>query len=267
MVADRIEAVMPAEGITPGARECHDAQRDHERVDWIYPDARPRSFALEVTSIVAEVDWSGDAEARKLGRRLTALAQTEELGAWLVIVETDRDVRKMGPKVEEVLRQARPIREKLLAANDTIRLGDYTVEDVMRLPLEERSEFILARQNERELGIRSLTPIRSGRDHVVQVGSTRGDIVGSFSSELDKAIEAKRETLRLVSHLEGHLGVLLHRWDRSSAQEDTPVPRIPDEIDVLWIVHAWRTWLDDAHPVWVARRGETSWRVYTSKSR
>ena len=55
-VADRVESVMPAQGITPGARVCHDAQTDeHLRVDFVYPDARPRPLALEVTAIVASV--------------------------------------------------------------------------------------------------------------------------------------------------------------------------------------------------------------------
>lgn len=81
VVADRLEEVMPAEGITPGARECHDARPGRHRVDWIYPDARPRPFALEVTSIVAPVDKKATGAATSLGRRLSETAEAEKLGA------------------------------------------------------------------------------------------------------------------------------------------------------------------------------------------
>jgi hypothetical protein len=45
---------MVAKGIEPGERECHDAQsREHFRVDFIYPNAKPRPVALEISSIPA----------------------------------------------------------------------------------------------------------------------------------------------------------------------------------------------------------------------
>lgn len=107
LVADWLEAVMQAEGITPGTRECHDARPHRHRVDWFYPEALPRPFALEVTSIVAAVDRSGGS-AMALGRRLTALAEEEGLGAWIVSLRTDRDVGTIAPEVAKILRDAQP---------------------------------------------------------------------------------------------------------------------------------------------------------------
>lgn len=73
-VADRVESVMPAQGITPGARVCHDAQTDeHLRVDFVYPDARPRPLALEVTAIVASGDEAGTRASIALSERLRRL--------------------------------------------------------------------------------------------------------------------------------------------------------------------------------------------------
>ena len=131
MVADRLERVMPPEGITPGARECHDAQLGRHRVDWIYPDALPRPFALEVTSIVAAVDRRGDSAIVKLGKRLTALAEQEELGAWVVALRTDHHVGTMEPEVAKILRDASPVREQLLEKGGFIRSGWYTSYDLM----------------------------------------------------------------------------------------------------------------------------------------
>lgn len=72
--------------------------------------------------------------------------------------------------------------------------------------------------------------------------------------------------LGLERDLDRHLGVLVERWDRSNEPLDTPVPEIPAEIDVLWIVHAWRQGFD-TYPVWVARRGDTAWRLYATDAR
>lgn len=68
-VADRVESVMPAEGITAGDRECHDAQKDRLRVDFVYPHARPRPLALEVTAIVAPQNMKGTPASIALSER------------------------------------------------------------------------------------------------------------------------------------------------------------------------------------------------------
>jgi hypothetical protein len=259
LVADRLETVMLAEGISPGERECHDAQPGRRRVDWIYPAARPRPFALEVTSIVAAVDRSGDSAIMKLGERLTRLAEGEGLGAWIVSLRTDRPVRAMEDEVAKILRDAQVNRERLLQEGGFIRPGWYTSDDLMRLPREQWGAYIAEHDRVKSLGIQHLTPIHSERENVVFVVPTRGAVIESFAPELFHALEEKREVLGLEHDLEGHLGVLVERWDRSNEPQETPVPEFPAEIDVLWIVHAW---FELGYPVWVARRGETMWRVY-----
>lgn len=87
------------------------------------------------------------------------------------------------------------------------------------------------------LGIEDLTPINSESENAVYVLPSRGGIVGSFTPDLLEALEAKREVLG-PEELERHLAVFVERWNRSNEPADTPVPEIPDEIDVLWIVHA-----------------------------
>jgi hypothetical protein len=226
-----------------------------------YPEARSRPFALEVTSIVAVVDRGGGLAIMRLGERLTALAEEEELGAWIVALRTDRHVRAMEPEVAKILRDAKPIRERLLETGGFIRPGWYTSDDLMRLPPDRWDAYIAEHDRVKALGIEDLTPIHSARENVVYVLPSRTDLVASFSPELLGALEAKREVLGLEDERERHLGVLVERWDRSNEPEATPVPEIPAEIDMLWIVHAWRQGLE-RYPVWVARRGDKVWRIY-----
>jgi hypothetical protein len=54
---------------------------------------------------------------------------------------------------------------------------------------------------------------------------------------------------------------LVDRWDVLNESGATPLPQIPEEIDFLWVVHRWEQGYDWL-PTWVARRGETTWRVH-----
>jgi hypothetical protein len=157
-------------------------------------------------------------------------------------------------------------RERLLREGGFIRPGWYTSDDLMRLPQREWRAFTDEHERVKELGVIELKPIHSERENVVHVLPSRGGTVESFTPELVEALDRKREVLGLERDRERHLGILVERWDRSNEPEDTPVPEIPAEIDVLWIVHAWRQGFD-SYPVWVVRRGESAWRVYTSESR
>lgn len=254
---------MPAEGITPGRRECHDGQPDRRRVDWVYPAAHPRPLALEVTSIVSTVDMRGTPAAQALSDRLSRRAETEALGAWRVAVDTEQDLRAAEEHILDLIRQAQPIREEMLESDGYIRPGWYTVDDIMRRRPENRSAFIAEHQRLKGLGIVEIRPISySKREHAVIVLPLRGAVVGGFFTELEARVANRAPMLEAeAADLERHLGILVHRWDVSNEPEATPVPEIPAQIDVLWVVHRWRQdfdWL----PVWVARRGYPAWRVY-----
>jgi hypothetical protein len=64
----------------------------------------------------------------------------------------------------------------------------------------------------------------------VYVLPSRADLIGSFTPELFRALEAKRKVLGLEADPERHLRVLVERWDRSNEPEDTPAPEIPAEM-------------------------------------
>lgn len=263
IVADRLEPIMPSEGITPGRRECHDAQPGRRHVDYVYPDARPRPLALEVTSIVAEVELKAEGASSTLGGGLTEIAEAEHLGAWLVNIDAEHRFRDMEPEIAKIIRDAQVNRERLLREDGFIRPGWYTFHDLQRLPTREWDPFMAEHERLKQLGIIEVKPIRATRENGVMIMVSRSaEGFGSFREELDGAMARKIGTLRREHDLERHLGVYLRRWDRSSEPEDTPVPEIAYEIDVLWVVHAWRREAFDYPPLWVARRGETAWRVY-----
>jgi hypothetical protein len=260
-VADRVEAVMPAEGITPGTRVCHDAQKGHLRVDFVYPDAQPRPLALEVTAIVASQDESGSRASDPLSERLTRVAEAEGLGAWMISVEIDRDFRRLEPEILKVIRCAQPIREQLLATGGSIRPGYYTSDDLLRLPRDRWASFMAEHQRLRELGLNNVTPVRWSRENFVGVLPGRGAVIGGFEVDLQERVNAKADVLGEVGDLQRHLAVLVHRWDVSGDADSMPVPALPPTIDVLWVVHRWQH--DRERPeTWVTRRWRSSWSVH-----
>jgi hypothetical protein len=114
-----------------------------------------------------------------------------------------------------------------MAPDGYIRPGEYTSDDLMRLPQREWSAYSAEHACVKELGVVELKPIRSERENVVYVVPSRTELVGSFTPELLGALESKREVLRLERDLDRHLSILVERWDRSNEPEDTPVPEIP----------------------------------------
>ncbi len=252
---------MPEEGITPGERVCHDAQPGRLRVDFVYPDARPHPLALEVTAIVASEDESGSDAAVVLAERLTETAENEKLGSWLVAVQTHGDMRRLGPEILKVIRDAQPIREQLLANGGSIRPGVYSSDNLMRLPRDQWGRFIAEHERLKELGLDDVTPVRMDRQNFIGVLPGRATVVGGFDDELQERVNAKAGVLGQISGLMRHLAVFVHRWDVSEDPESMPVPELNPTIDVLWVVHRWSHGRPKKE-VWVTRRWRSSWNVY-----
>lgn len=264
VVAERVEAVMPSEGITPGHRECHDAQPGHLRVDFVYPDAAPRPIALEITMLTLGEHRAGVSAAEALAIRLSEVAERERLGAWLVTVRTiDTNLRALEAEIIKVLRDAQRVREKLLREDGQIRPGHYTTDELHALPNEEaRRRFAAEHKRLKEMGLQEMKPVAAEREHVVGVLPLTGWFdIGSFTEELQQAVNDNAEKLGEAKGLEHHLAVLVDRFDASTYPELTDVPHFAPELDVAWVVHRWRhgeTW----RAVWVVRVGDISWRVY-----
>jgi hypothetical protein len=215
---------------------------------------------LEVTAIVASKDESGARASDELSKRLTRVAEAESLGTWMVAVEIDRDFRLLEPEILKIIRDAQPIRERLLATRGSIHPGDYA-NDLARLPRALWASLIAEHARLRELGLNDVAPVRTNRENFVGVLPVRGAVIRRFEGELQERVNAKADVLGEVVDLERHLAVLVHRWDVSGDADSTPVPQLPPTIDVLWVVHRWQH--DREHPeIWITRRSRPRWSVH-----
>lgn len=253
---------MPAEGITPGERVCYDARKGPIRVDWVYPDARPRPLALEVTAIVASEDEAGSRESVRLSERLTEAAEAEGLGSLVVAVQIDRDFRLLQREILDIIRKKQSEREQMLAEGTSIRPGYFT--DLGKVPTDRLGAYIAEQERLKELGLNSVTPIAWKRENYIGVLPGRADVVRGFDEELRERLDAKADVFGEVGDLQRHLAVILLRRDVSGDPDSMAVPELPPTIDILWVVHRW-TYGRDRPEIWVARRGSSSWSVHVQE--
>lgn len=262
--ADQIEPLMVAEGIEPGERECHDAQsREHFRVDFIYPNARPRPLALEISSITAGGDKAGPKITDAMMKRLSKVARAEGLGAWIVVVNTEKNLKELEPEILAILRD-REARVELLRTGKDIWLGHYTAEDLLALGRESKQqEFMALHERLRSMGLVSIKPVEGEAElliAVLPVTSVR-EVVG-FGRFLEAVVDDNALKLGETGQgYEHHLGVIVDRFDASDFPHLTSPPELPTEIDVLWIVHRWRHGSDSRFG-WKLSRGDDDWTVY-----
>jgi hypothetical protein len=262
--ADQIEPLMVVSGIEPGHRDCHDAQsREHFRVDFIYPNARPQPLALEISSITAGGDKAGPKITDAIMKRLSEVARAEGLGAWIVVVNTEKNLKELEPEILAILRD-REAREELLRTGKEIWLGHYTADDLLALGRESKQrEFMALHERLRSMGLVSINPVEGDEElliAVLPITSVR-EVVG-FGRFLESVVEDNATKLGETGPgYEHHLGVIVDRFDASDFPHLTPPPELPAEVDVLWIVHRWRHG-SDSRFAWRLSRGDDSWTVY-----
>lgn len=88
--------------------------------------------------------------------------------------------------------------------------------------------------------------------------------IEGFTTALQSIVNRKASTLGETRPRQTHLAVLVTRWDFSDAPEATSPPMLPEEIDVLWVVHPDR----GGEPVrlWRLERGAERWSAQTARS-
>jgi hypothetical protein len=98
LVADRIEAVMPAEEMQ-GPRECHDAPPGRRRSGLGVSVCRAAAACARGHLDRRTSRQGGELRRTGLGERLTAAVEAAELGAWIVSVQIDADFRSLEPEI------------------------------------------------------------------------------------------------------------------------------------------------------------------------
>ena len=153
---------MVVQGIKPGQRECHDAQsREPFRVDFIYQNAK-QPLALEISSITAGGDKAGPKITDAMMKRLWEVTRAEGLGAWIVVVNTEKNLKELEPEILAILRD-RQAREELLRTGRDIWLGHYTGRE------SKQREFMALHERLRSMGLVSIKPIEGKAELLIAV--------------------------------------------------------------------------------------------------
>jgi len=229
---------------------CERDARDESglRVDVTFEGS---SIALELTSL-HDPEWrNASATARKIEERLTAFAHGRKLGSWVVTVPSDARLNDIEPAVMQ-----------LMESGTEITPMDYSSRDLVQAEARgELAEFLNRHHELRDLGLVRLVR-RPGSEsvHLWVVGP--GFQILGFTDLLAEAVANNAAKLGEARPRETHLAVLVVRWDLSEAPSETRPPVLPDEVDVLWVVHLARS--GGEAQVWLAHRGDDSWQLATS---
>jgi hypothetical protein len=205
----------------------HDDGSRQRMFDIEFPHTTPKA-ALEVTSIVdGPFAATADAAQKVVDRELTALALEAKRNLHYVFhVSSGTSVRAVSDEMKEIIRSGKVPTDRNPAPG---------LNKVDSTPSEE-----------------PLVTIATWSGGGVQ--PLRG-----FGMELIEAVESNRQKLREAEGYERHLAVDLVGM-RSALPHMTPPPRLPNEIDFIWVTRRHYSEQRGAPVVWVSD-GLGSWRT------
>ena len=220
---------------------------DGLRVDFTY-DSAMRPAALEVTALVVPDVRALGAELIKLQGELQHLVRSEHLGAWLVGVRVGARVRDLKPSLIEFLRSQGGRAGVALFSQAAAPEG--LTPAALRLLAKLFDAGLVTAMRSNEGDALSVFPPVSG------TASAEGE--RGFGTLLQRAIAANVDKLQEARPRETHLVVTADDPDLSADPARTPAARLPEGIDVLWVLlgyfnakwtyRLWRTTASD--PRW-----------------
>ncbi|MEQ8717154.1 MAG: hypothetical protein RIE08_06050 [Acidimicrobiales bacterium] len=199
---------------------CDAATPDALRVDFTY-ESTDQPVALEVTSLTLPAAAAFAAELRKFGSALDEKARRNAFEGWHIGIRQGSDLAALGRPLEDFLRsQSSRDAPALFSTREAPTDLDATslslLSDALDLGLE--------------LALRFDQPGITVEPPISQTGT-----VGGFHVPLRAALNENAEKLREARPRETHLVV----WPGRSVSADpsqTPPPRLPDSVDVLWVM-------------------------------
>lgn len=108
-VLGRFEELARGFGADLGEPVRHDARNERLRIDFVYPDARPKPLAVELTRLTNEAWRRGRVAVVELARESHLLAEKEQLGHWTLHVAHPIEVRDHRDALHKALRRGRDI--------------------------------------------------------------------------------------------------------------------------------------------------------------
>lgn len=240
------KAVEHAVGGAWGERTVRDARDDSGlRVDVTYDTG---AIALELTSL-NDAEWNAaGSEVAKLENRLTERARREGWGGWVLGIAMPSRIRELEPAVVQ-----------LMAGGEEFE-PSYSAEELLGMAHQDARAFVERHRALHGLGL-SMLRRWAGHDTVRVILAGAGFQVEGFTEALQDLVDRKVSTLREARPRETHLAVLVVRWDFSDTPDETRPPVLPEDVDVLWVVHPER----GSEPVrlWRLDRGSKRWSLPT----
>ncbi len=189
--------------------------------DVCFDSAKP-PVALEITSIVDPNHIATSRISSRIAEELTELASRENLGRWHVEVIAGT---KLKPIKQDILK---------VIKGEKIKLPD---------------------------GVVSISEADGGEPDVViytwSSDSSELEPLIGITPELEKALKDNSQKLGRAHGYERHLAVDLLA-QRASDPSRSPVPILPPEIDVLWVVNRWSFGPNKDPVVWWTTRAKWS---------
>jgi hypothetical protein len=215
------EAVALYEGRNLGVRTRCDGSGGL-RVDFTYDTATP-PVAMEITALVEPDVRALNTELVKLETELREIVSSEELGAWVLGIRVGANVRRLRQPLVDLLRRHRGRNGVATFAADEAP-EDMTDDDLRLLAELLDLGLASAMRSDEESELFIFPPISDSAD------------VHGFGTLLRAVMAANVDKLREARPWETHLAVWLNRSDMSPDPAHTPAPKLPDGIDVLWVL-------------------------------
>jgi len=221
-------------------------------VDFHYSSPAP-GCAIELTNLVdtAMRDTFGAGLKRKDG--LAAQASSAWPGQWTIAVRARTRLQALEDDLKQIMAAMHEHHR------GDLFVGGYSSEELIdadRLGTGARNLVALHERLKRK-GLRSVHWSPRNFTSVDYVVMSETNTIGSFEVPLMQACQANAPKLALARPRMTVLCVDVARWDASEREEVTSVPKIPNAIDVLIVVHSTRI----GGSVWMAQRGDRDWTV------
>ncbi|HJQ76607.1 MAG TPA: hypothetical protein VJ948_05005 [Acidimicrobiia bacterium] len=230
-VLSRFESLAHGVGAHLGSPVRHDASRDRLRVDFVYPEAKPKPVAVELTRLTNEEWRRGGAAVVELARELHLVAEREERGHWTLHVAHPIDVRDHRDQLHEALRRETEIRG--LTSGPIVSFSRHD-------SLSHQVDYMIS----------GSTTLSAG-----DAGEVIADALAANLEKLQEAHEMNFETHLVIWAEVGRFFGLMN------LVEVPPRPVDVDVVDGIWVIsNVDPNQSHESHPLaWFARPGDTEW--------
>jgi hypothetical protein len=210
------------------------------------------TVAAELTSVRLSPHVKTAGASRRFAARLSAEVDGEDLGSFVVGVAGTASLNQLKGELLPLMKRMVEVGRQVFQPRS------YTADELGAWPREsQRQRFEAELQRLTDLGLIEIEWKGRG-ENVVRVVTISDYAPAGLAQDLTKAIEenaAKLGQAREQTGAETHLVVVV---DAHGDPHFTPVPKLPPQVDHLWLLLKFE--IEPGRPkVWKAARGDRSW--------